>query len=36
MAQAKLSIEKKLMAMEHRCWVAKGVDKGVGWTGVCG
>ena len=36
MAQMKLSTEKKLMDMENRLVVAKGEEKGVGWTGSLG
>ena len=36
MAQMNLSTEKKLMDMENRLVVAKGEEKGVGWTGTLG
>ena len=36
MAQRNLSIEKKLMDLEHRFVVAKGKGEGVGWTGSLG
>ena len=32
MAQINLSTEKKLMALENRCMVAKVEGEGVGWT----
>lgn len=32
----KLSTEKKLMDLENRLVVAKGVGEGVGWTGNLG
>ena len=36
MAQIKLSTEKKLMDLENRFVVAKGVREGVEWTGSLG
>ena len=36
MAQMNLSTEKKIMDLENRLVVAKGVGEGVGWTGSLG
>jgi len=36
MAQMNLSTENKLMDLENRLVVAKGVGEGVGWTGSLG